>query len=152
MVTGGVKPNVLPKFATAVVDFRILPSETIEQVVDHVRAGIDAVVDSPTVTVQKIGLANEPPPISEIESRGFRILQKTVHQIFPDVIVAPSLVIAGTDSKHYADIADNNYRFLPTRLTPDDILRIHGDNERIAIENFGEIIQFYIQLLRNSAS
>ena len=67
------------------------------------------------------------------------------------MVVAPSLVIGGTDSKHYAPIADNNYRFLPSRLRSEDLDRIHGDNERISIDNYDEIIRFYIQLLLNTA-
>ncbi len=67
-------------------------------------------------------------------------------------MVAPGLVIGGTDSKHYAKIADNSYRFLPMRLGPDDIKRIHGADERVSIENYAEIIRFYVQLIRNTAS
>jgi len=70
--------------------------------------------------------------------------------MFPDVLIAPSLVVGGTDSKHYIEIADNSYRFIPMRLYPDDIRRIHGINERISIENYAEIIRFYIQLLQNA--
>ena len=71
-------------------------------------------------------------------------------QIFPDVLLAPSLVVGGTDSKHYIKIADNSYRFIPMRLYPDDIKRFHSINERISIENYAEIIRFYIQLLQNT--
>ena len=36
------------------------------------------------------------------------------------------------------------------RLTPEDIKRIHGADERIFVENYGEIVRFYVQLLRNT--
>ena len=46
-------------------------------------------------------------------------------------------------------MSPNVYRFVPMRLKPEDLKRIHGTNERVGIENYGEIVRFYAQLLRN---
>ena len=146
IIRGGVKANVVPCAAEAVADFRILPSDSVAGVIDHVRT----VIDDPEVSVTQIDLANEPTPISDVDSWGFETVARTVREIFPDVAVAPGLVLAGTDSKHYVSIADANLRFTPARLGPDDVSRIHGVNERIGIDNYGEIIRFYVQLLRNT--
>ena len=78
-------------------------------------------------------------------------MAQTVRQIFPDVAVAPGPVLAGTDSKHYVGIADGNFRLTPARLGPADIGRIHGPNERIRIDNYGEIVRFYVQWLHNAS-
>ena len=75
----------------------------------------------------------------------------TALQVFPDTVVAPGLLIGRTDSRRYADFADNSYRFIPMRLARSDLVRIHGTDERIAVENYTEIIRFYVQLLRNTA-
>ena len=72
--------------------------------------------------------------------------------MIPEVVVAPGLLVAGTDSKHYLPLTEATYRFLPIRLTGEDLQRIHGTNERIAIDNYAEVISFYAQLIRNSAS
>ena len=146
IIRGGVKANVQSKTAEAVADFRILPSDSVAGVIEHVRT----VIDDPDVSVAQIDLANERPPVSEVDSWGFAMVAKTVRQIFPDAAVAPGLVLAGTDSKHYVEVADNSFRFTPARFGPEDVSRIHGGNERISIENYGEIIGFYIQLLRNT--
>ena len=61
------------------------------------------------------------------------------------------MVLGATDSRHYQDIADNTYRFVPMRLTNADLSRIHGTNERISVENYTEIIRFCVQLMRNAA-
>jgi acetylornithine deacetylase/succinyl-diaminopimelate desuccinylase-like protein len=92
-----------------------------------------------------------PSPISDPESESYRLLSRTVRQIFPDALVVPTIVIAATDSRHYVPVADDVYRFLPTRLTAEDLSRMHGVDERISISNYVEIIQFYTQLIRNSA-
>ncbi len=56
--------------------------------------------------------------------------------IFPDVTVAPFLFIAGTDSKHYTTIADSILRFMPIRMTAQDITLPHNANERIGLHAF----------------
>ena len=61
------------------------------------------------------------------------------------------MVLGATDSRHFQDIADNTYRFVPMRLTNADLPRIHGTNERISIENYMKSIRFYAQLMRNTA-
>ncbi len=144
----GVKENVLPIEAKAVVNFRLLPGDTIDQVVEHVRTTID----DADVAIRKVGNPREASPVSGNDSSSFVALHKTIRQVFPDVVVAPSLVIGGTDSKHYVAVADSSYRFLPIRLTSEDLKRIHGSDERIAVTDYIESIRFYVQLLRNAAA
>jgi carboxypeptidase PM20D1 len=72
-----------------------------------------------------------------------------VRQVFPDAIVAPGVLFGTTDTRYYQMLAENSFRFLPLRLKPDDLHRFHGTNERIALGNYTEIIQFYAQILRN---
>ena len=146
IIQGGIKANVLPSRATAVIDFLILPGDTIEAVTEHVRATID----DPDITIRQVASEpSEPSPVAKVEASSFTLLRKTIHQVFTDVVVAPGLVIGRTDSRRYAGLADNSYRFLPMRLGPEDLERIHGTDERIAVDNYAEIIRFYIQLLRN---
>jgi len=71
--------------------------------------------------------------------------------VFPDALVAPSLVVAGTDGRHYAAISGDVYRFVPVRLGPGDLARIHGRDERIAVEGYADLIRFYVQLLQAAA-
>jgi carboxypeptidase PM20D1 len=149
IVGGGSKENVLPTVATAILNVRILQGDSIESVIEHVQATIN----DAEVTVRQVGNEpSEPSQISDIGSSSFAVLRSTVHQVFPDATVAPGLLIGRTDSRHYAGIADNSYRFLPMRLTREDLKRIHGTDERVAVDNYAEIIRFYIQLLRNAGS
>ena len=148
VIRGGVKSNMVPCTARAVVDFRILPGDSVAGVIAHMRATID----DPNIQFRRIGgEPSEPSPVSDIGSASFAVLHRTVRQVFPDAVVAPGLVIARTDSRHYATIADNSYRFLPLRLGPRDLKRIHGTDERVSVENYAEIVRFYVQVLRNFA-
>ncbi len=147
MLSAGVKENVLPAEARAVVNFRLLPGDSIAAVLAHARAEID----NPSVAVEALP-GDEPSPVSDSASASFKALHKTVVQVFADVVVAPGLVIAATDTKHYLGLSDDSYRFLPLRLGPEDLKRIHGSDERITLDNYAEIIRFYLHLIRNTAS
>lgn len=145
VIEGGVKDNVIPTRARAVVNFRILPEQGAEEVLDHVHATLG------NLPVRVRALQNDPPaPASEIDGARFRLVQRTIQQVTPDpVVVAPLLVPGTTDARHYAPYSDYVYRFLPFRLTPEDRARIHGTDERIATADYAAIIAFYAQLIRN---
>ena len=84
-------------------------------------------------------------------SPAYRALAAAVREVFPDAVVVPGLMVAGTDSRHYLSVAEAAYRFLPLRLTQGDLGRLHGVNERIAVGNYAEVIGFYARLIRNAA-
>ena len=147
IIQGGTKENVLPQEARAVVNFRILPGDTIEDVMRHVRE-----TAGPGVQVRQSGnFAAEPSPESDPGSPAFVLIQRTIGQVFPGAVVAPNLLAGGTDTKHYQGLSRNVYRFLPIPVTSEDLPRLHGTNERIGVEDHTVSIRFYAQLLRNAA-
>jgi carboxypeptidase PM20D1 len=148
LFTGGIKENVLPGDARATVNFRLLPGDSIDDVMTHVRTAID----DPLVRVEPIGIRGEAPPLADVEGRGFALLSRTIGQIFPDAVVAPGLVLAGTDSVNYAPLVQSSYRFLPVALNAEDLGRVHGVDERISIANYERLIRFYVEFLRNATS
>jgi carboxypeptidase PM20D1 len=147
MLEGSIKENVLPPEAKAVVNFRIKPGDTVARVKYHV----EQVVADPRVSIRVLEGASDPPPVSSIETPAYAAIQRTVHEVLPEAVVAPSLVIAMTDSRHYNSVCDNVYRFMPVRIGPEDIARIHGTNERMGIGNYAEVVQFYARLIQNVA-
>ena len=108
------------------------------------------VIGDPRVTVRRLpGIMSEPSAVSPTESPTFTTLQRTIGQQFPDAIVAPGLVLGATDSRHYQSLSEQVYRFLPLQLHASDIARIHGVNERLAVDHYADIIAFYMRLIRN---
>jgi carboxypeptidase PM20D1 len=144
----GTKDNVMPSHASAVVNFRLLPGDTIASVTEYVRK----VVNDPRIKMEPI--AGEPPsepsPRSSVDSPNFKRMQKTLAEVYPDAVVAPFVFVGATDSKHYAGLTHDIYRFAPLRMTPADLARFHGTNEHVAVENFTKSIDFYVQLIRNA--
>ena len=145
LIGGGVKDNVLPAEARAVVNFRVAPGDTIAQVTAHTVAAIA----DPAVKVARYGpFAGEATPVADIHSAAYRAVAAAISGVAPDALVVPGLVVAATDSRHYGAVSDAALRFLPVRMTPSDVARIHGRDERIGIANYGELIAFYEALMR----
>jgi carboxypeptidase PM20D1 len=144
MLEGSIKENVLPIRARAVVNFRIRPGESIASVVEHVR---DAVADDRVTVTPDVAGGSEPSAVSSVDSPGFALVHRTIREVFPTALVAPSLVTAATDSKHYAGVVEDSYRFVPLWLRGEDRARFHGTDERIGVENFAQIVRFYARLI-----
>lgn len=145
MIEGGVKDNVLPQEAKATANFRILPGETMESV----RKRICDVIADERVKIDVLGKAQDPSPVSDIGAPSYKTLERTIREVTPEAIVGPCLVLGATDSRYFYDITPNVYRFVPARFKKGEIKMIHGTNERLGVENFGEICRFYAQLIRN---
>jgi carboxypeptidase PM20D1 len=144
----GTKDNILPSYARAVVNFRILPGDSVGSVMEHVHR----VIGDSRVDVRVVGrFSAEPSAVSSTGSTGFRKLERTIRSVAPDTLVAPYLVIVVTDARYYTDLSSNVFRFLPLRLTNEDLARMHGADERIAVENYQNAIRMYRQLVLNVA-
>jgi len=146
IVRAGNKDNVLPGRAEAAVNFRILPGDSIDSVEQHLKSALG----NDAIQVKRYPGNSEPSPVSPTDSTGYRAIEQAVRQTFPDAVVAPGLMTAATDSRHFSLVSDAVYRFSPFRVKAEDLARFHGTNERVSIANYGEMIQFYQQLLRDT--
>jgi len=146
--TAGEKDNVLPPGATATVNFRILPGETREDIVEHVTK----VVNDDRVKIRPLMEAgNDPTKVSPSEGWAFETIAQSIREVLPEVVVSPYLVLASTDARHYEMISGNIYRYSPMEVGTEDLARIHGTNERLSLENYGRMIHFYHRLIQNAA-
>ena len=143
IIGGGVKNNVIPTVAEATINFRILPGETIESVKQHIENTI-----SDKIKVEASGFLTNPSPVSSIDSESFKILEKTIRDMFPTSIVVPGLVGGGTDARYFYEISDDVYRFYPIRISPNTMTRFHGIDEKISKDNYKEIIEFTYHLIK----
>ena len=142
----GAKDNVLPIDAVATVNFRILPGDTVEGVISRVKE----VIDNDSITVSILGKGNNPAPMASTENMGFQTINKTIKSVFPEVVVAPFVMLGATDSKFYAALTPSIYKFSPIPLSDAQSAGVHGTNERISIKDYKNIIWFYVTLIRNS--
>jgi len=145
MFEGSPKDNVLPQRARAVVNFRIRPGDSVAGVLAHVNA---VIADPRVVAKVDARSATEPSPVSGTRTPAFLAIGQALRARQPDVLVTPSLVVGATDARHYAVITPNAYRFLPLELEASDIARVHGNDERVGVANYGRAVRFFRDLLR----
>ncbi|MCF7824125.1 MAG: M20 family peptidase [Candidatus Marinimicrobia bacterium] len=147
MINAGFKDNALPSEARAVVNFRLKPGESIEAVIQHV----EKVIDNPNVSIGIYGKgANPASKVSDHQNDQFKAVAKSIRQTFPGILVSPYISVGGTDAIHYEDVSNNIYRFSPVQLSSERLDGLHGSNERIAVSEYARLINFYIQVIRNS--
>ena len=147
ILDAGIKDNVLPPEATAVVNFRIVPGETQESVIARVR---ELVADS-LITVEPTDSARtDPSPVSDANSAAFALIARTIREMAPGerVPVLPYLVTGGTDAKYWNAHSDKVFRFLAVPFGEGDVARIHGVNERLRVEDYAVAVRFFTGLLR----
>ena len=146
ILDAGLKENVLPIDATAKINFRILPGDSVAGVINYVKK----VIKNDSIQVEVVGESGTDPSfVSDTASVSFKLIHSTVKRCFPDVIVAPYLVVGATDSRYFKDLSLNIYRFMPVRFTDEDLKRFHGTNERISTEDFKNVVRFYVELIKS---
>ncbi len=155
IINAGVKDNVLPGRAEAVVNFRILPGDDLRSVYEMVleRINDERVEVSPLEGDTLEGESGwNPTPVADTESPYFLKLSQLVRQAYPDALASPYLVVGATDARRYASITDNAFRFNPVKLSRDELARMHGVDERISIENCEKMVSFYITYIQELSS
>ena len=146
MINGGIKDNVLPAEATAKINFRLLPGDSIESVIAYVTK----VFNDPRVGV-KVDEDNggwEASQVSPVSTPAYLSLELVTRQIFDNVSVAPFVFLAATDSRHYQSICKNIFKFSPFVLTAEEQHGIHGINERISQGSLMDMVAFYMRIMR----
>jgi carboxypeptidase PM20D1 len=144
MVSGSPKENVLPIVARGLVNFRILPGDTPADVLEHVRR---TVADT---SVHVEGRGREASPVADYSAPEFKVVEKSIGQLFPEAVPVPFLMIGGTDTRHYEGLTRNVYRFNPIVATTEMVSGAHGTNERVRADDFVRAARFFAQLIRNA--
>jgi len=155
IINAGVKDNVLPGKAEAVINLRILPGDDLRSVYEMV---LERIADERVKVTPLEGETLEgnsgwnPSPVADTESAYFLRLSRIIKEAFPGSLVAPYLVLGGTDARHYTLVTKNALRFTPLMIGQADLQRVHGVNERLSIENCSRMVGFYIAYIEEISS
>ena len=144
IIQGGVKENVLPPEASVIINLRVHPRDTIESVTAHIKNALD----DETIDVEISNPGREPSPVSNVKGPQFALMRSVIEKINPGVIIAPNLMVGGTDSRHYQDLTDNIFRFIPIIADADELKGFHGTDERLSIASLPLIATFYAELIQ----
>jgi carboxypeptidase PM20D1 len=147
MLAGSAKENVLAQRAMAVVNFRIHPSDSEEDVIAHIEDVISE-FDGVSLLATQGGLRGAgASPVSPIDNRAYAVLAAVAADVGNGAPVTPALVIGATDGRYATAITDSVYRFVPARMSPEDLTGFHGTNERISVENLERMVRGYAQMM-----
>lgn len=84
---------------------------------------------------------------ADFHSPAFHLVESVVGECFPEVVVAPFLLTAGTDARRLTQVADQILRFAPIELSKAQFATIHGADEHIGLESIGRCVDFYEKLV-----
>ncbi len=146
----GEADNALPQYASATLNLRIHPRDSIDSALEHVVAVAAEAGESITVSVVDGAGNMEPSVVSPIDHPGYRLLHEAIRRQLPEVVVAPGLFVAATDSRLLRSRSQAIYRFSPVRVRPDDVGRVHGTNERIRVGDLGWAFGFYRDVVQHA--
>ena len=148
MLEGSIKENVLPQRSSAIVNFRVHPNDTVEDVLAHAKhvtrdiEGLDIDINSGS------GIGSPASPVSPTDNRAYAALSAIAARTGGgEIAVGPALVIGATDARFASKISDNVYRFVPSFVTMDEVAGFHGTNERLSVDNMGRMAEGYAQLI-----
>ncbi|XP_052284968.1 N-fatty-acyl-amino acid synthase/hydrolase PM20D1.2-like isoform X2 [Dreissena polymorpha] len=147
MFQAGIKLNVNAPEATAYVNHRIHPAQSVAEVIEYDRR----IINDDRVKIRVVS-SMEPHSISPSgeEDFGYQTVKNSIRQIWNRTLVAPGTMIGNTDTHHYLRMSSNVYRFSPTVMYPGDTQRFHGDNERISVKNYEQAVNFYYHVMVNA--
>ncbi|MBV6521045.1 MAG: Succinyl-diaminopimelate desuccinylase [Gemmatimonadaceae bacterium] len=128
MLAGGIRTNVIPADATATLNVRTLPGESITELIERLRIA----VGQPGIEFRLRG-SGEDAPASPIDSEMFDAVRDTLQVLSPGLAVVPFLSTGATDSAALRLLGIKAYGLLPFPLTQDDEGRMHGHDERLPL-------------------
>ncbi len=147
MSNAGVKDNVLPIEARVTVNFRILPGETIESVKERVAIVIDD--DRVALEPHDGGAQFNPTPQAPTDGPIWDWLSASIHAVGDKdhVVVAPRLLVGGTDARHYSNVSSAVYRFNYFFTHDADAKGVHGTDERLRVDAITDAAKFFRLLI-----
>lgn len=140
----GEQYNALPEKASAIINLRLMPGDSLEEVKQFIEDTIEDSDIKVTVT------GSEASKVSSVNSWQFKSIQQAARNVYQDAVVAPYLMFAGSDARQYDSVSKNTYRFLPIQITSKDLNRMHGTNEHVSVENYLNAIKFYVEVIKES--
>eukprot|EP00898_Chlorokybus_atmophyticus_P001783 jgi/Chlat1/2605/Chrsp178S02462 len=148
MFQAGVKENVVPAKARAVVNFRLIQGTSVADVVAHVQKQVND--DRVKISLLPEGIGpTEPSPVTPTTGPQYEAIESAIRRVYGfDVVTVPMIVRGATDSRHYIPICDRVFRFTAINATIDDMKTIHGKNERISVRNLESGVLFYRQFIQ----
>ena len=143
---GSDAANVMPDESYAIVNCRVNIGQSLADVKRHIEKVVGPEYEVELLDVGK----HEPTEMSNLDSFGWRMMQKTVAEVFPGGVSAPFPFVAGTDSKFYEGLSDCTFKFSPHITDAKYRAGMHNVNEYFKLSDIESDIRFYYRFMQNS--
>jgi len=140
---GAEHENVIPAAVSALIDARLLPGESPEDILAHIKG---LVADLPAEV--EIVKAGDSVPVTDTAHPMYQLLARALDEKYPRLPCIPMLLSGGTDSKHYGHMTDCVLRFSPFIMSYENAATAHGPDEYLTESALGLGIEFYKTFLR----
>jgi carboxypeptidase PM20D1 len=142
-MNAGHSDNVVPDLATATVDLRLCPGHDA----GWARGLVERLMAPLMVEVEVVS-REEASSVSAVDGPGFRAIAGALARVLPSAACIPYLTPNSTDSRFFAPLAEEQYRFTPILAGPGDLARFHGVDERISVAGCELMVAFYEAVIR----
>ena len=144
MLSGSLAPNVLPHEVIANLNVRLLPGDSIDNVMKLCKRAEELF----GVKAELVKFT-EPTPVADDKSAAFGAIKAALNRVYPQLVVVPSIMTGATDSRFFAAMAENVYRLSPFDCTMRLLDTMHGRNERIEKDSYFKGVAFFEALIGN---
>lgn len=148
MLSAGVRVNVIPSEARALLNIRLLPGDTI----DVVLAELTRLVNDPQIRFEVQPDAGLAAPPSSLDTEFYATISKEATREFPGTSVLPFMSAGATDSAQLRLHDVQAYGVSPFAMTDEDARRVHADNERIPLASFDKGVDFLSRVVLDFAA
>jgi len=146
MLQGGSKANVIPSESNATLDCRLIPGSSKKNFLKEIKRRLGGEIEV------EGNMEGNPVPPSPFNTDLFQAIQKFASKNDPDCPVVPLLLPGATDSRFLRKKGITTYDFCPFRLQEKEILRVHGNDERIALENLRFGMKMLVEVIKEVAT
>jgi acetylornithine deacetylase/succinyl-diaminopimelate desuccinylase-like protein len=146
VLQAGSKANVIPSESNATLDCRLIPGSSKEDFLKKIKERLGDEIE-----VKVISESQSYPP-SPFDTDLFKAIQKFASENDPDCPVVPVLLPGATDSRFLREKGIITYDFCPFRLTEKEMMKVHGNNERITPENLSFGMKMLVDVLKEVAA
>ncbi len=147
MLSAGVRANVIPGEARAILNIRLLPGDTVNMLL----ADLTKLVNDPQIRFEIQPDAGLAAPPSSLESDFYAAIIRVAEREFSNAPVLPFQSTGATDSAQLRLHNVQAYGLLPFPLTDEDFRRMHGDDERIPLASFNKGVDLLARVLAEFA-
>ena len=146
MAQGSAQANILPEKASVITNSRLLPGETLDDLMAHFKAVLPEYVNVRLVK------GHNPPAVSSTDTPAYRLLERLAKEMHgEDVFVMPALVFGGTDSRYYCDLSDSVYRYVGGAGSAKSG-GAHAVNEHFDTAVLASNVEFFVRVFQDYAT